>query len=77
MSYMTATQTTDLGEFMDQLDNTFETYGPSGLDLDVEIKVAKWGKPMGTIIKNGDGIVFVPAGPEFQNYTIPTDKVSE
>lgn len=76
MSYMTSAQTTDLGEFMGQLQVTFDTWEPSGLDFEVEIMVTKWQKPLGKIIKNQDGICFIPdAG--FSTYKVPTEPVEE
>lgn len=77
MSYMTATQTADLGTFMEELQSTLDSYEPAGLDLEIEIKIVKWGQSLGKIIRSTDGIAFVPDGPEFQNYSEPSNPVGE
>ena len=77
MSYMTADQVDELGDFMAELNTAFENYAPSALDFKVEISISKWSDPIGKLTHNADGIVFEPASPKFQNYVAPDKKVAE
>ena len=70
MSYMTSNNLTDLGEFLTELENAF-SYAPSSMEYKMEIKVTTFQGPLGTIRKDGVDIVFVPAGADFETYSVP------